>query len=64
MFKLTSPSVAIPAWSFAAVSSFDGTGAPALPGLGGVVVDAAGVVYGTSQNGGVNGYGTAYGITP
>lgn len=44
------------------VASFDGSGSNGLNPYGGVVLDAAGNIYGTAHNGGANGYGTLYEI--
>lgn len=64
LFKVTPAGVGGVNASFEVMHVFTDNQGPALPGLGGVVIDKAGRVYGSSQFGGVNGYGTIFRYQP
>jgi uncharacterized repeat protein (TIGR03803 family) len=51
-------------WSFSVLHAFNGSPGDGAAPYASVVVDSAGNVYGTTQGGGVYGYGTVYEVTP
>jgi uncharacterized repeat protein (TIGR03803 family) len=51
-------------WTERVVHSFDTKGGDGTYPHGGVMVDAAGNIYGTAQGGGANGFGIAYKLSP
>jgi len=63
VFALTPPSVAGGSWTEAVLHNFAGGNDGFFP-TGGVVVDANGVLYGTTYRGGASGNGIAYSLTP
>lgn len=71
VFELTPPSSAGGAWTFTILYSFNPNGN--IPGgntgdgygpAAGLISDESGALYGTTANGGANGYGTVFKLTP
>jgi uncharacterized repeat protein (TIGR03803 family) len=63
VFKLTPPSTPGGAWTAAVLYSFTGSDG-ANPTGAGVIFDGSGALYGTSRNGGTDGNGTVFQLTP
>jgi len=63
VFELSPPAAAGGAWTYAVIHSFGGKddGADIL---GGLAISSAGVLYGTSYEGGTNDQGTVFSLTP
>jgi len=63
VFKLTPPASGSGAWSVTVVYSFTGGNGGAQP-YSGVLIAPDGTLYGTTEFGGINNYGTFYWLTP
>jgi uncharacterized repeat protein (TIGR03803 family) len=63
IFKLTRPVAPATAWTESVLYSFTGGSDGATPN-GGLIFDAAGNLYGTTDAGGTSGYGTVFELSP
>lgn len=63
VFELVAPAEKNGTWTETVLYSF-GTGTDGAAPIGGVTLDAAGNLYGTTSLGGANGYGTVFELTP
>jgi uncharacterized repeat protein (TIGR03803 family) len=64
VFKLTPPSSPGGQWTESLPWSFGGYGTDGLNPFGGLVMDHAGSLYGTTAGGGIHGYGTVFRLRP
>jgi uncharacterized repeat protein (TIGR03803 family) len=65
VFKLTPPATAGGAWTEAVLYSFGASGIDGAEPVGGLIADAAGNLYGTTNGGGANsGFGTVFQLAP
>lgn len=63
VFKLKRPAGGAGTWRLVVLHSFSGGSDGAFP-LAGLIIDAAGALYGTASEGGDFGYGTVFKVTP